>query len=254
MEFSNKDSIVKAIQTKLGILSDGIDGPTTWNAIGAKLAVNVVVPPPIVVGISDAAYKLIIEYEVGGGEIYYNSALKHPEYPGGQSGVTIGIGYDLGYTTLSQFTSDWKSLLMPEIFNVLSQHIGKKGTTAKNVIHTLNNVVIPWAVAETVFKTYDIPRYIKETISAFPESDKLKPDAFGALVSLVFNRGGSITGESRKEMYNIRNAIIQNSKVDNIYDYIADQLIAMKHLWIGKGLDGLLARRDEEAALVRSRA
>ena len=40
---------------------------------------------------------LILEFEVGGGENYYNKFLKNPSWPGEQSGVTIGVGYDLGY-------------------------------------------------------------------------------------------------------------------------------------------------------------
>ena len=59
--------------------------------------------------LSDKAYNLILKYEVGGGSAYYNKALKNPCYPGGASGVTIGIGYDLGYNTKAQFTNDWKS-------------------------------------------------------------------------------------------------------------------------------------------------
>ena len=33
---------------------------------------------------------------------------------------------------------------------------------------------------------------------------------------------------------------------------IADQIRAMKRLWVGKGVDGLLKRRDAEADLVES--
>jgi len=257
MQFNNRDKVVKSVQTKLGLVADGVDGPTTWNAIDANLKTTLadIVPIgslPSITTISDAAYNLIIKYEVGGGESYYNSALKHPEYPGGESGVTIGIGYDLGYTTLAQFTSDWKSYLIPEIFALLSQHLGKKGDAAKSIIHTLNNVVIPWSVAEMVFKNCDIPRYIKETITAFPGCNKLKPDCFGALVSLVFNRGGSMNGDSRREMLNIRNAILGVISTDNIYTYISSQFLSMKRLWNGKGLDGLLVRRDEEATLIKN--
>jgi len=243
---------IKQIQTKLGLVPDGVAGPMTWNTIAAKLGISPIEATLLSSAtiISDAAYKLIIKYEVGGGESYYNKCLKTPEYPGGESGVTIGIGYDLGYTTYTQFASDWKSYLMPEIFTLLSQHLGKKGGAAKSIIHTLNNVVIPWSAAETVFKNCDIPRYIKQTIAAFPTSDKLKPDAFGALVSLVFNRGGSMTGDSRLEMRNIRDAISGVIHVENVYQYIADQFLSMKRLWIGKGLDGLLARRGEEAVLI----
>ena len=243
--------IIKAVQTTLGLVPDGDAGAITWNAIATNLGIFLI-NPPITPTISDAAYKLILKYEVGGGEQYYNAALKHPEYPGGESGVTIGVGYDLGFSTSQQFESDWKKLLSPDVFNTLSKHIGKKGDAARAVIHDLKDIVVPWSAAETVFKTCDIPRYSKETISAFPGCDKLKPDAFGVLVSLVFNRGGSVIGSSRQEMLNIKNAISGTMKTDNIYSYIANQLIAMKRLWVGKSLNGLLERRDAEAALVRS--
>ena len=253
------NNLIKAVQTKLGLVSDGVAGPVTWQAIASKIGVvtlsdlnPVITNVALVNTISDAAYKLILKYEVGGGEQYYNSQLKHPEFPGGSSGITIGVGYDCGYTNQAQFESDWKSLLSPDVYTTLSKHLGKTGDAAKAVVISLKNIVIPWDSAEFVFKTRDIPRYIKETIVAFPGADKLKSDAFGALVSLVFNRGGSIIGDSRREMFAIKNAISGNTKCDNIYAYIAQQLILMKRLWVGKNLDGLLARRDEEAALVKS--
>jgi GH24 family phage-related lysozyme (muramidase) len=92
-----------------------------------------------------------------------------------------------------------------------------------------------------------LPRFINETKKAFPNSDKLHPDAFGALVSLVFNRGASVSGPSRIEMLNIRNLIDSKN-----YEAIANEVRKMKRLWIGKGLDGLLVRRDDEASLIAS--
>jgi GH24 family phage-related lysozyme (muramidase) len=49
------------------------------------------------------------------------------------------------------------------------------------------------------------------------------------------------------EMRTIRDAV----KVGDLVT-IVKQLRYMKRLWIGKGLDGLLRRRDAEAALVES--
>jgi GH24 family phage-related lysozyme (muramidase) len=48
-------------------------------------------------------------------------------------------------------------------------------------------------------------------------------------------------------MLNIRNLIDSKN-----YKAIANEVRKMKRLWINKGLDGLLARRDEEAALIES--
>jgi GH24 family phage-related lysozyme (muramidase) len=53
--------------------------------------------------------------------------------------------------------------------------------------------------------------------------------------------------DRRREMRAIRDAV---SKKD--LQAIANQLRAMKRLWVGKNMDGLLKRRDAEADLVES--
>jgi hypothetical protein len=55
-----------------------------------------------------------------------------------------------------------------------------------------------------------------------------------------------MNGDRRKEMRKIRELIKEGA-----YDKVPDQFEAMKRVWKGKGLDGLLARRDEEAKLFR---
>jgi GH24 family phage-related lysozyme (muramidase) len=247
---------IVGVQAALGLVADGIDGPTTWKAISTKIRAqaqigDIVIPSSQpTAGISANAYKLILKYEVGGGRSYYNKALKHPCYPGGASGVTIGIGYDMGYNTAAQFATDWKGVLPASDYHRLVPHLGKKRGNAKAAIASVKDISVSWEAAEVVFKRNTLPRFIAETIRAFPGAEKLHPDAFGALVSLVFNRGGSISGRSRSEMLNIRKALASGH--DDIYNYIAKQIVDMKRLWVGKGLDGLLTRRDEEAKLVKS--
>lgn len=197
--------------------------------------------------LSDKALSLILEYEVGGGEAYFNKELKHPTYPGGASGVTIGIGYDLGYNTGDQFTKDWRSHLTDSDFSRLAKCLGSKGSFAKLLIPSVKDITVSWDSGLAVFKSNTVPRFINETIKAFPGVDQLKPDAFGALVSLVFNRGGALTGTNRTEMMNIHNLVPKKD-----YNGIAQQITNMKHIWVGKGLDGLLRRRDAESALVKS--
>jgi hypothetical protein len=254
MKFNGKDEVVRRVQTILGITVDGVDGYNTWNAILLKLNKNTVSDitvqdsqPVLTSTLSEKALKLIIDHEVGGGPGYYNKALKRPCYPGGASGVTIGIGYDLGYNSTTQFTSDWSDTINENEFNRLKAHLGKKGSTAKSAIPSVKDIEISWTSALNVFKKSTLPRFINETLKAFPGADKLHPDAFGALVSIVFNRGASVTGSSRQEMLNIRNLIGSKN-----YKAIASEIRSMKRLWVGKGLDGLLRRRDEEAKLVES--
>tara|TARA_R110000868_G_scaffold89499_1_gene249163 strand:- start:186 stop:983 length:798 start_codon:yes stop_codon:yes gene_type:complete len=263
MNFVGREEYIKSVQKALKLTPDGVDGKLTWQAISDRLIPvpvdnkqNIVeslpTAPVNIIGISDAAYNLILKYEVGGGSSYYTKCLQSPTYPGGASGVTIGIGYDLGYNTIDQFQSDWKHVILPDVYNRLAVHIGKKSEKAKAAIPSVKDIKIPWASAEIVFKNNTLPRFIRETIKAFPGAEKLHPDAFGALVSLVFNRGGSVSGDSRVEMLSIRNAIKGEMYVDDIYSFIAQQIITMKRLWVGKGLDGLLVRRNEESALVKS--
>jgi GH24 family phage-related lysozyme (muramidase) len=256
MKFDGREEYVTAIQTALNLKPDGVDGKITWQAIHDRI-LGVKTLPKLEVAnsnfsFSDKAYKLIVKYEVGGGSEYYTKCLERPTYPGGASGVTIGIGYDLGYNTLKQFEDDWHNLLDANDYNKLTLHIGKKADKAKAAISSLRDIRVKWAAAESVFKTSTLPRFIVETKRAFPGSDKLHPDAFGALVSLVFNRGGSVVGSSRQEMLNIRDAISNKIYTVNTYLYIAHQILEMKRLWIGKGLDGLLVRRNEESALVKA--
>ena len=54
-------------------------------------------------------------------------------------------------------------------------------------------------------------------------------------------------GSRRSEMRNIRSLVLQKD-----YKSIAREIRSMKRIWRGKGLDGLLKRREAEAILVES--
>lgn len=191
--------------------------------------------------ISPKAHKLIIDFEVGGGKPYYNKFLAKPTWPGGDSGITIGVGYDIGYNDLSP----WKGHISEEYMSRLSAALGKKGKNAKALVHKFHDIRIPWEAALHVFETIVVPHQVKKAKDTFPGMEELHPDVQGVLVSLVFNRGTSMTGSSRREMREVKKYVAEK----NIRG-IADSIVKMKRLWVGKGLDGLLARREAEAELV----
>jgi GH24 family phage-related lysozyme (muramidase) len=169
------------------------------------------------------------------------------DWPGGASGITIGIGYDLGYVTMDQFESDWGDELPAAELSRLQAVVGLIGVSARNRAAGLDDIRIGRADAERIFAQRTIPQTQFKAEQAFPGLARLPLDAQGALVSLVYNRGTSMVGDRRREMRAIRDAVAaQNLQV------IADQIRAMKRLWVGQGLDGLLKRRDAEAALVES--
>jgi len=196
--------------------------------------------------ISKKAIDLIIQFEIGG-RTYYDKALQKPTYPGGESGVTIGIGYDLGYNTEKQFLADWSPSLNLNFVNALRPLCGLKGEKVKGLIRgEVLNVRIPYNIAYDVFVKTSVPRYYKATLSIYPQLAELNEDTQGALVSMIYNRGTSLNGERRKEMRNIV-ALVANKD----YEGIAEEIENSKRLWEHKGMDGLVLRREAEADLIR---
>ena len=192
--------------------------------------------------ISYAARALILEME---------GFSAKPDWPGGQSGVTIGFGYDLGYVTVDQFESDWGELVRPDVSQRLKVVIGLRALRARNRIGDFSDIRISRKAAEQVFDTRALPLYELRASQAFPGVEALPEDARGALVSLVYNRGTSMLDNSpedrRREMRAIREAVAKGDLSE-----IAAQLRSMKRLWEGQRLGGLIARREEEAQLVES--
>ena len=201
--------------------------------------------------LSKKSLDLILEFEVGGGENYYNKFLKNPAWPEGQSGVTIGVGYDLGYVNKAEFSEDWKDL-PKEIFDRLYKVVGIKGYNAKNLIRGLKDITIPWELALKVFNNKTVTKFYNLTRETFPNFDNLPEDAKGGLVSLVFNRGNALEGDRRREMKLIRDGMKLVSTFDQkALTFIANQIRNMKRIWIGGSIEkGMSRRRDAEAKLI----
>jgi GH24 family phage-related lysozyme (muramidase) len=169
------------------------------------------------------------------------------KWPGKASGITIGYGYDLGYVTKDQFLADWKACLADADCQALCAVIGFKGADAETRAAGLAAIRITSDQALRVFTDRSMPSYQTQTLKAFPGADKLPADVQGALVSLVYNRGASMKGDSRAEMRAIRDAVPKGDLRE-----IAKQLRSMKRLWANTGQDGLVKRREAEAQLVES--
>jgi GH24 family phage-related lysozyme (muramidase) len=201
--------------------------------------------------LSKKSLDLILEFEVGGGENYYNKFLKNPSWPGEQSGVTIGVGYDLGYVNKTEFSEDWKDL-PKETFDRLYKVVGIKGYNTKNLIRGLKDITIPWELALKVFNNKTVTKFWNLTKETFPNFDNLPEDAKGGLVSLVFNRGNALEGDRRREMKLIRDGMKLVSTYDQkALSFIANQIRNMKRIWIGGSIEkGMSRRRDAEAKLI----
>lgn len=197
---------------------------------------------------SPETLKLLFDYEVGGGKSYYDKYLSKFTWPGGASGPTIGIGVDCGYYTKDELAKIFYFLNDKDI-KLIQGSSGKTGQSGKEYTKTLREagITVSWDQAKEIFETLTWPKFAKLAEKAFPGLDKLCDNAYGAIVSLVFNRGSSMTGDSRLEMRNIRDLVPKKN-----YKGIAKELRNMKRIWRGKGLDGLIERREAEAKLVET--
>lgn len=261
IRYGDNNSQVKSIQEKLGITADGIFGKQTLNAVKNfqrlnNLAVDGIVGPKTLnvmfppvddlydaIDYTDDEIQLILDFEVGGGEPYYNKFLKNPIYAGYESGCTIMIGVDLRF--ISQV--DFRALpLSNEVKDRLHAFVGKSPSYVKANIHKVKDISIDWDIAYDYFKKVTLPKWEKNAISAFPGFTLLPSCVRIALISLVFNRGTSMSGDRRREMRYIRDCIIAKD-----YKGIADNIRNMTRLWINSSIEnGMRRRRFAEAKMV----
>jgi GH24 family phage-related lysozyme (muramidase) len=188
----------------------------------------------------------VINFE-SGGQSYYNNYLKRVCWPGGASGLTIGIGADLGYMSKEEFQKYFEKYYDSSSANKLKSTIGLKGTTAKSKLSSVKGIQLSWQDAMEAFVQWTLPKFWKLTSALWPGLEELEEKAQIALVSLVFNRGASTTGSSRSEMRNIKPLVLKKD-----YEGIAKEIRSMKRLWEGKNLEGLIKRREEEAKMIES--
>jgi GH24 family phage-related lysozyme (muramidase) len=264
---SNGDS-VKQLQrdlNKLGsiLLVDGDFGLGTRSAVIAARA-TVAPTGPVTVGdpgVADDALQgmlnvtrdpfpvvkapgatFIARLEVGSPR-QYELMYRHPAWPGEQSGITIGIGYDLKFVTRLQFEADWAGVLSPTAIDRLAVAFSVTGRT--QLRQAVADLDFPLDVAMKVFRERTLPEFIIKTRSIYPQLDSLSPARATALVSLVYNRGASLDGDRRREM-----RAIQTLLASDDLDAVAAEFDAMERLW--EPTCGLVKRRHDEARLWRS--
>ena len=238
---------IKRLQEQLKLEADGIIGPATLSAIESiVLGKQKALAPSKLYSLtlSQKGFQQLIDHEISS-RAYYQRRLQRPIWPGGASGITIGIGYDLGYNSKAQIRRDWSPYLSDSQLEKLMAVAGKKATTAKLALPHVNTIRIPYDAAATVFSQSTLPRYAEKAHKAYKGLEKLYPDAQAGILSLVYNRGTRLSGSKRREMKAIQRLVKQQD-----YQGIAKQIVAMKRLWQHTHLRGLIKRRYHEALLV----
>lgn len=234
---------LRRIQQTLGVHADGLLGAQTLSAIEDRLGIT---PPVRSVSLEASARSLemIVAFEVTSKAVY-QTRFRRPVWPGEASGVTIGIGYDIGVTAKAQIRLDWQGRIADLALKRLLMAQGITGANAKPLATSLADIDVPFEVAEQVFYTSTLPRFARLTRTTWPGVQKLPPDAQGALLSLIYNRGASLSGSRRKEMLALRPLIA--GRAPNL-QAIADLVASMARLWPKS--TGLQIRRRQEATLI----
>ncbi|MBD0258759.1 MAG: hypothetical protein ICV83_23830 [Cytophagales bacterium] len=242
---------LKNLQRQLGLEDDALLGPITLTRLESLVnAANPQVLPTTLhsLEVSRQGLDQLVQFEISS-EAHYTRKLTRPTWPGGASGVTIGIGYDLGCNTALTIRNDWRGKIADAQLEDLVRTAGKKGEAARNLIAGLAHVKVPLEAARSVFYVRTLPRYAKNTRDLYPGVERLPADAQAMLLSLIFNRGTALEGPRRSEMKAIRPLVQQGDLAG-----IACQLRSMKRLWDPATLRGLHLRRDREAELVEQAA
>jgi hypothetical protein len=223
-----------------------LDGTTTCIVSAARQPPRIL---PSDLSISEDSKKLMVFYEVTS-KANYEKKLRAPIWPGQQSGVTIGIGYDLGYASKDDLQREWSEYIHPFTLNKLASVCGKKGANAQNALDSVKNVRIEWDSAYPQFTDVLLPVFVALTETYCDNLDDLHEDCRGALTSLIFNRGTALQlkndpVDSRREMREIKTMMAQKN-----YKDIPAKLIEMQRLWRDKPkARGVVNRRAAEAAL-----
>lgn len=194
--------------------------------------------------ISSKARALIIESEVSSQAIY-EKHLQHTIWPGGKSGVTIGIGYDVGYQDIAHLVAEWTNVIPDAMIEVLKPACGVHGASANSLAKSMaGKVTVPWASAIQIFDHVDMVNWAARVERALPHTGLLSDHSFGALVSLAYNRGAAFDqpGPRFREM-----RAIKTHMVNSRFDAIPAEFRSMKRLW--EDQPGLQLRREREALL-----
>ncbi|WGE88376.1 pesticin C-terminus-like muramidase [Actinobacillus equuli subsp. haemolyticus] len=159
----------------------------------------------------------------------------------GKSGVTLGYGYDLGQQTKSTMYDELSKFYTSTQLKRLEAALGVKGKAAYNLSSSLADITITKEEAKKL-AVIAKRRYAESVVSIYPEILNYHPHCQGVLLSLVYNRGTLMKGDTRKEMKDIQQAL----KEDNA-SKIPSLLRSMKRLWTTPNNRGVAIRRENEA-------
>lgn len=204
---------------------------------------------PAPAAVSPNAVGLIVRFEVGS-QARYTARYQGVVCPPGDSGPTVGIGFDGAHQLPETIRRAFRG--HPDVermASVMPGAIGPERCAAARA--QLAGVRVSWHTAMRVFQYDTLPEYAARTRRAFgPALANVTPDAQGSAVATVYNRGTAMLGSRNREKRVIRDECLPAGDED----CMAAQYRSMTRLWVGTPLErGLGARYEATAQLAEGR-
>lgn len=248
---SKQEAAAEAAAEAVTDATDGVQAsiaqPTAAAVLAFREAADSIttepLPEPAPSSIDPAVVALVVRWEVGGPAQYvrkYQGVI----CPGGASGPTVGIGYDLGTQTPSAIRASFGWHPDVEALVTASGQTGPDRCAAWRSKHS--RIRVSYDDAIRVFETQDWPTYVSAAGRAYRHGwSGLTLHHQGALASNGYNRGFSFLGSRRIEMRQIRDRCVPDTDAH----CTATQLRASCRVWEGTDMyAGLCGRRKAEAA------
>jgi GH24 family phage-related lysozyme (muramidase) len=232
---------VKAFQREHGLQDDGVVGSKTWKALEGA-------------GVGKSKEHPAHEKPAGGasllkgfrGDLSWVHAREghagKAYWAGGESGVTLDPGVDLGYADSSLIEAAYKNLLSSEQFSAVKKVLGIKGDAANTALKAdpvLQTIRISREQADTIFQFAAKP-YWEQIVKRFPtldDADTLR-SVQTALLSISYNRGPNNKGLS----------VLEEPLSNKNWHQVANKIGSMQQ---DHRLPGIRKRRTMEAALIQ---
>ena len=231
------EEAVKAFQTKMNVAADGVVGGVTWGLLGDYLRQATGHIDQIVKNImpdfrGDLDFIHLLEGHKG-----------RPYWPGGQSGVTLDPGVDLGFADEELVRSQYESRLNYPQWQAIQRVFGVKEQAAKSAIGAdpvLKGIRISREAADEIMP-FVAKKYWIAIKTRFPAiTDENAPAAVQtAMLSLAYNRGAGNRGLE----------VLREPLDAGDWARVANSVSAMQQ---DHSLAGIRTRRQWEGALILS--
>lgn len=241
----------RAIEDKSAETQVILTETTTPATLAVREAIEAITPepppPPAVKdhGLDQAVVDLIVRWEVGSPKQYvakYQGVI----CPGGSSGPTIGIGYDLGTQTAATIRADWLGHPEADEIATASGQTGPGKCNAWRASHRGIRVTYHEAIAN--FTQVTLPAYERMAARTYRNGwTEITRWHQGGLLSNGYNRGFSTLGSRNAEKLHTKQVCVPG----NDAPCTSTDLIASCRVWAGTNIyTGLCNRRKDEGRFV----